>query len=53
VLGIIGTAITIAATVTPSFAEKAPLWFGCTLAFITIPCLLLGVKMQQSWTKPG
>lgn len=49
ILGLIGTGITIAASSNPSFAEKAPLWFGYTLAAITVPCLLLGVKIQQNW----
>src|SRR5688572_8281144 len=51
ILGIIGTIITVIAASSPSFAEKAPLWFGYTLAAITIPCLWLGVKIQESWSK--
>jgi nitrate/nitrite transporter NarK len=49
ILGIIGAAITILAVSSPSFADKAPLWFGYTLAALTIPCLLLGVKIQINW----
>lgn len=49
ILGIVGTIITILATSSPSFADKAPLWFGYTLAAITIPCLWLGVKIQRNW----
>jgi hypothetical protein len=49
-LGVIGTVITVAATNSPSFEDKAPLWFGYTLAAITIPSLWLGVKIQQNWS---
>lgn len=49
ILGIIGTAITVMAVSSPAFAEKAPLWFGYTLAGITIPCLWLGVKIRANW----
>jgi hypothetical protein len=51
ILGLIGTAITIMATTNPAFADKAPLWYGYTLAAITIPCLWLGVNIQLSWNK--
>jgi hypothetical protein len=51
ILGIIGTVITVIAASNPSFAEKAPLWFGYTLAGITIPCIWLGVKIKQNWSK--
>jgi nitrate/nitrite transporter NarK len=51
IVGIIGTAITIIAVNNPSFADKAPLWFGYTLAAITIPSLLLGVKIQENWNR--
>jgi hypothetical protein len=47
ILGSIGIIITVAATNSPSLADKAPLWYGYTLAAITIPCLWLGVKMKQ------
>ena len=49
--GIIGTLITVIAVSSPSFSEKAPLWFGFTLAAITIPCIWLGVSIKQSWNK--
>jgi hypothetical protein len=49
ILGFIGAVITILAVSNPSFAEKAPLWFGYTLAAITIPCMWLGVKIQGNW----
>jgi len=51
ILGLIGTTITVLATNSPSLAGKAPLWYGYTLAGITIPCLWLGVKIKQSWEK--
>ncbi|MEO6869357.1 MAG: hypothetical protein ABI168_06920 [Ginsengibacter sp.] len=49
ILGIIGTVITIIGTNSASFSDKSPLWFGYTLALLTIPCLLLGVKIQENW----
>lgn len=49
ILGVIGTAITLMAVSDPAFAEKAPLYFGYTLAAITIPCLWLGVKIRANW----
>ena len=48
IVGSIGIVITIIAVSSPSFAEKAPLWFGYTLVAITIPCLWLGVNIQQA-----
>ena len=51
ILGAIGTILTVLATFAPSFAEKAPLWFGYTLAAITIPTLWSGVRILQSWNK--
>lgn len=51
ILGIIGASITILAINDPDFADKAPLWFGYTLAAITIPCLWLGVNIQRSWSR--
>ena len=51
ILGAVGIIITILATNDPSFADKAPLWFGYTMAVITIPCLWLGVNIQLSWNK--
>jgi hypothetical protein len=51
ILGLIGTAITIMAITNPAFADKAPLWYGYTLAAITIPCLWLGVNIHLSWNK--
>ncbi len=51
ILGIIGTAITLIAVSSPSFAGKAPLWFGYTLAAITIPCLWFGVNIQRTNTQ--
>lgn len=50
ILGIIGTVITLLAVNNPEFVQKSKLWFGYTLAAITIPCLWLGVKIQESWT---
>jgi hypothetical protein len=50
ILGIIGTAITLLATISPGFTEKAPLWFGFTLAAIIIPSMLVGVKIEQNWS---
>ena len=49
ILGIIGILITVIAISSPSFSDKAPLWFGFTLAVITIPCLWLGVRINRSW----
>jgi len=51
ILGTIGTLITVIATVSPSLSNKAPLWYGLTLAAITIPCLWLGVRIKRSWNK--
>jgi uncharacterized membrane protein YeaQ/YmgE (transglycosylase-associated protein family) len=51
ILGIIGTIITVLAVSSPSVAEKAPLWFGYTLATITVPCLWFGVRVKLSWNK--
>ena len=51
ILGVIGTVITLLAISNPEFAQKSKLWFGYTLAAISIPCLWLGVKIQQSWIK--
>lgn len=50
ILGVIGTVITLLAVSNPDFAQKSKLWFGYSLAAMTIPCLWLGVKIQQSWT---
>jgi nitrate/nitrite transporter NarK len=49
ILGVIGTLITVAATNNPSLSGKAPLWFGYTLAITIIPCMWLGVKIQEQW----
>lgn len=49
ILGIIGTALTLLATTNPTLAEKAPLWYGYTLAALSVPCVWLGVKIAQSW----
>jgi len=51
ILGAVGIIITILATNDPSFADKAPLWFGYTMAAITIPCLWVGVNIQLNWNK--
>lgn len=51
ILGVIGTSITLWAISSPEFAQKSTLWFGYTLAILTIPCLWLGVKIQQNWNK--
>lgn len=48
ILGIIGSLITVIAVCSPSFSGKAPLWFGFTLAAITIPCLWVGVRIKRS-----
>ena len=50
ILGIIGTTITVISNSRPEVADKAPLWYGYTLAAITIPCLWLGVRIKQHWT---
>jgi hypothetical protein len=50
ILGAIGTLITILATNSPDFADKAPLWFGYTLAASILASFWLGVKIQQNWT---
>jgi hypothetical protein len=49
ILGLIGIVITILATNSPAIAAKSPMWFGYTLAVITIPCMLLGVKIRENW----
>jgi hypothetical protein len=49
ILGLIGTVVTILAVSSPTFAGKAPLWFGYTLAAITIPAMILGVKIREKW----
>lgn len=49
ILAVIGTTITVLAVNHPSFSDKAPMWYGYTLAVITFPCMWLGVKIQQSW----
>jgi nitrate/nitrite transporter NarK len=51
IVGIIGILITVIATNSPAFADKAPSWYGYTLAAITIPCLWLGVRIQSGWNK--
>lgn len=51
VLGVIGTSITFLAVNNPDFAQKSKLWFGYTLAAMTMPGLWLGVKIQQNWTR--
>lgn len=51
ILGVVGVAVTLLSVSNPEFAQKSKLWFGYALAAITIPCLWLGVKIQQSWTK--
>jgi uncharacterized membrane protein YeaQ/YmgE (transglycosylase-associated protein family) len=51
ILGVIGVIITLLSVSNPEFAQKSTLWFGYTLAVITIPCLWLGVKIQQSYIK--
>src|SRR5690554_791105 len=50
ILGVIGTAITLLAVSNPEVAQKSELWFGYTLAAITIPCLWLGVNIQENWS---
>ena len=50
ILGIIGTTITVISNSRPEVADKAPLWYGYTLAAITIPCLWLGVRIKQHST---
>jgi hypothetical protein len=49
ILGVIGTLITLIAMSDPMVAEKAPLWFGYTLAAIPIPMVWLGAKIEASW----
>jgi hypothetical protein len=49
ILGAIGTLITLLAVSNPSFSDKAPMWFGYTLAAIIIPCAWLGVKIHKNW----
>lgn len=51
ILGIIGVTITLLAVTNPEFAQKSKLWFGYTLAAITIPSLWLGVKINLNWNK--
>ena len=51
ILGVMGVALTLLAVSNSEFAQKSKLWFGYTLAAMTIPCLWLGVKIQQSWNK--
>ncbi len=51
ILGAIGIIITLLAISNPEIAQKSKLWFGYALAAITIPCLLVGVKIQQNWNK--
>jgi len=51
ILGVIGVAITLLSVSNPEFAQQSKLWFGYTLAAMTIPCLWLGVKIQESWSK--
>jgi hypothetical protein len=51
ILGVIVVAIILLSVINPEFSHKSKLWFGYTLAAMTIPCLWLGVKIQQSWNK--
>jgi hypothetical protein len=52
ILGVIGTVIVLLAMTNPEVAAKAPVWYGYTLAAITIPCMIFGVVMGKSW-KPA
>lgn len=51
ILGVVGVSITLVAVNNPEFAEKAPAWFGYTLAALTLPCLWLGVMIRKYWGK--
>ena len=51
ILGVIGVGITLLAISSPSFSGKATLWFGYSLAIITLPCLWLGVKIRNNFNK--
>jgi hypothetical protein len=50
ILGVIGTMIVLLAMTNPTVAEKAPMWYGYTLAAITIPCMMFGVVINKSWS---
>jgi hypothetical protein len=50
ILGVIGTMIVLLAMTNPTVAEKAPMWYGYTLAATTIPCMMFGVVIHKSWS---
>jgi hypothetical protein len=50
ILGVIGTMTVLLAMTNPTVAGKAPMWYGYTLAAITIPCMIFGVVINKSWT---
>ncbi len=45
IIGVVGLCLTIVGTIT--HADKGPLWYGITLAVLTIPCAWLGAKLQM------
>jgi hypothetical protein len=49
ILGLVGTVITLVAIANPTFDEKAPLWFGYSLAVMILPMLWLGAKIEANW----
>jgi hypothetical protein len=49
ILGVIGTVIVLLAMTNSEVAEKAPVWYGYTLAATTIPCMIFGVVISKSW----
>jgi hypothetical protein len=47
ILGAVGVVLTILGS--SANADRAPLWFGFTLAALTLPSLWLGVRIAESW----
>lgn len=43
IIGVLGTLLSIAATV--SMPEAGPMWYGLSVAAISIPCAWLGAKL--------
>ncbi len=55
VIGVVGFVLTIVGTI--SHADKGPLWYGITLAFLAIPCAWLGatirIRTRETVPAPG
>lgn len=51
VIGVVGFILTIIGTIT--HADKGPLWYGITLAVLTLPCAWLGATLRLRNQQPS